>query len=368
MADDHKPQQGDEAELFELYNAAHASAGGVVRTSPEVIEDACSIAWAQFLRHQPDRNREWRAWLFRTAQREALVPRSAASRDEALRGCLRDSSLLDSRTCDERDAFRERDELEAAVDVLAQLPPRLRQIAFLRATDTGTRRSEITGDAKRGCPHWSAGLTSTSTTHFRSSTRRRSRCRRESERLRELESSAPGWLSARSVDPPTARRPRPRNAPLDWRRAALAIDDYRQLAGFDSQTSRARRPPQSRPVRAEPSIPPSGRSTPSSSSGCAREGSATEGTKSSRDWPSRGMASERLRPVMYRGELVALAGRDRFHLLAPWLDERPASDRELQFVALLCLYHRQVFRGALPASADPGVAERWATLALAKID
>jgi hypothetical protein len=67
---------------------------------------------------------------------------------------------------------------------------------------------------------------------------------------------------------------------------------------------------------------------------------------------------------MYRGELVALAGRHRYHLLAPWLDERTASDPELRFVALLCLYHRQVLQGALPDSADPGVAERWAQLAL----
>ena len=80
------------------------------------------------------------------------------------------------------------------------------------------------------------------------------------------------------------------------------------------------------------------------------------------------MAVEQLRPVMYKGELVALAGRHRFHLLAPWLDDRPAADPELQFVALLCLYHRQVLRGSLPESADPRVAERWACLALGRKD
>jgi hypothetical protein len=54
------------------------------------------------------------------------------------------------------------------------------------------------------------------------------------------------------------------------------------------------------------------------------------------------MAFDKLRPVMYRGELVALAGRHRFHLLAPWLDDRPDTDPDVRFVALLCLYHRQV--------------------------
>ena len=71
------------------------------------------------------------------------------------------------------------------------------------------------------------------------------------------------------------------------------------------------------------------------------------------------MASDQLRPVIYRGELVALAGHRRFHLIAPWLDASQPSDPEFRFVALLCLYHRQVIRGELPQSNDPGVAERW---------
>jgi hypothetical protein len=76
------------------------------------------------------------------------------------------------------------------------------------------------------------------------------------------------------------------------------------------------------------------------------------------------MSFEQLRPVVYRGELVALAGRHRFHLLAPWLDELPASDPDVRFVALLWLYHRQVLTGALPECSAPGAAERWATLVL----
>jgi hypothetical protein len=71
------------------------------------------------------------------------------------------------------------------------------------------------------------------------------------------------------------------------------------------------------------------------------------------------MASDRLRPVTYRGELVALAGHRRFHLIAPWLDARQPSDPDFRFVALLCLYHQQVLRGELPDSTDPGMAERW---------
>src|SRR5215213_8490367 len=121
MADEPKPQQGDEAELFELYNdELMRRVGRVVRTSPEIIEDACSIAWAQFLRHQPDRNREWRAWLFRTAQREAWIL-DAKRRDMRPFEDESGHAIRVAEAIDERDAFRQRDELEAAVDVIAQL-------------------------------------------------------------------------------------------------------------------------------------------------------------------------------------------------------------------------------------------------------
>src|SRR4051794_37482455 len=65
--------RGDEAELFEAYSheLIRAVAGAVIKTTPQVIEDACAFAWAQFIEHQPDRDRNWRGWLFRTAQREA---------------------------------------------------------------------------------------------------------------------------------------------------------------------------------------------------------------------------------------------------------------------------------------------------------
>src|SRR4051794_32656947 len=67
------PARGDEAELFEAYSheLIRSVAGAVIKTTPQVIEDACAFAWAQFMEHQPDRDRNWRGWLFRTAQREA---------------------------------------------------------------------------------------------------------------------------------------------------------------------------------------------------------------------------------------------------------------------------------------------------------
>ena len=42
-----------------------------VRSSLETTDDACGFAWLQFLREQPDRDQNWRGWLYRVAQRDA---------------------------------------------------------------------------------------------------------------------------------------------------------------------------------------------------------------------------------------------------------------------------------------------------------
>lgn len=58
------------------------------------------------------------------------------------------------------------------------------------------------------------------------------------ERLRELEDSPPTWLAPEIGRPPRGSR-RGRHAYatrlLSWRRAALAIEDYRRLTGFNSE-------------------------------------------------------------------------------------------------------------------------------------
>jgi RNA polymerase sigma factor (sigma-70 family) len=237
MADEYKPQQGDEAQLFELYNdQLMRRVARVVRTSPDIIEDACSIAWAQFLRHQPDRNREWRAWLFRTAQREAWILDGKRREMGPFEDDSGDGAWIPEPT-DRHDAFTERDELEAAVDVIAKLPPRLRRIAFLRAT--GHRYSEIqeiTGDSRTRVSQ----LIRRANDHIREALQELEAAQvtlpPRAERLRELESSPPKWLTREIGRPPRARGGRQGYATqlLSWRRAALAIEDYRQLTGFDS--------------------------------------------------------------------------------------------------------------------------------------
>ena len=59
------PAQGDEAELFRTFNRdlQRRVSSRVRVSSPQVVEDACSFAWAQFMQHQPDRGHSWRSWL-----------------------------------------------------------------------------------------------------------------------------------------------------------------------------------------------------------------------------------------------------------------------------------------------------------------
>jgi DNA-directed RNA polymerase specialized sigma24 family protein len=67
-------QRGDETQLFLSFNdELLRTVRSVVRTSDQNIEDACTFAWVQFLLHQPDRDRSWKAWLVRVAQREAWM-------------------------------------------------------------------------------------------------------------------------------------------------------------------------------------------------------------------------------------------------------------------------------------------------------
>jgi RNA polymerase sigma factor (sigma-70 family) len=204
MADEPKPQQGDEADLFAQYNdTLMRRVARVVRTSPETIEDACSIAWAQLLRHQPDRDREWRAWLFKTAQREAWALDQARYGTRSF-DAEPDESGSAAEPLDPRDQFGERDDLEAAVDVLERLPPRLRRVAFLRAT--GHRYSEIqeiTGDSRTRVSQLIRRATSRFVRRSRSSTSTQRRPRHEQNDCTNSSPHPPNG-SARRSDAPLA--------------------------------------------------------------------------------------------------------------------------------------------------------------------
>ena len=238
MADDYKPQQGDEAELFASYNdELMRRVRMAVRTSDAIVEDACSIAWAQFIRHQPSRHHPWRAWLFTTARREAWALDRQDRETRPLDATPQDGWIA-VEPADPHNAFDTHDGLDAAVHVLEQLPPRLQRIAFLRATGHRySEISEITGDSRIRITQ----LVRRANDHIREALQELedpvASLPPRAIRLRELEDAPPNWL-VREIGQPPVKRKRQRayaTRMLSWRRAALAIETYRELTRFDSQ-------------------------------------------------------------------------------------------------------------------------------------
>src|SRR3954471_17014293 len=153
---DQRPLHGDEAELFRTPNATlmRDVARSVTLADPGVVEDACSFAWMQFMQHQPDCDRNWHGWMFRAAQREAWRLESQAHEDRPLR------TSEDERKTDFGEAIDPRDyqaisvDVDEALSIVRELPPRLQRIAMLRAL--GLRHaeiSEITGDSQARVGH-----------------------------------------------------------------------------------------------------------------------------------------------------------------------------------------------------------------------
>src|SRR5829696_2293760 len=150
MDDFDKPAQGDEGLLFLEFNEQLLRrVNALVRASPQTIEDACAFAWLQFLRHQPDRDGEWKAWLVRTGQREAWrLHHSTRDVPSVPLGPTRSPGWI-SDPADPHDRLKTKADLDEAVQVLGQLPPRLRRIAFLRASGLHYAEiAEITGDSR----------------------------------------------------------------------------------------------------------------------------------------------------------------------------------------------------------------------------
>ena len=84
----------------------------------EDLDDAGSFAWIQFFRYQPDRDRGWKGWLYRTAQREAWRLNAEHGRKD-LR-IVPDADAFASgvtrEPCDPRDRLEERLEFLAAME------------------------------------------------------------------------------------------------------------------------------------------------------------------------------------------------------------------------------------------------------------
>jgi DNA-directed RNA polymerase specialized sigma24 family protein len=135
--------RGDEDELIRSYTPVlDRRLRSTVNTSAANREDAIAFAWTVFLRRQPDRDGPWRAYLSTVARNEAI----ALDRRDRDHGTLTrvsdrddpvpadtDRAPPERQLADPHDRHTPRLELSEAVALLAQLPERPRQVAFLRA-------------------------------------------------------------------------------------------------------------------------------------------------------------------------------------------------------------------------------------------
>jgi DNA-directed RNA polymerase specialized sigma24 family protein len=212
--------------LFQSFHRRLArTVQGLVNTSPDIVDDACNYAWMEFLRHQPDRGGPWKAWLITTAQREAwrLDRKERSHIGFEIEG--RDEQLT-REPADPRDVVAIRSELRFALDVFATVPERRREAKALFVT--GFTYVEIQEQL---------GLTYTRVNHLISEANKAVHTERlragrldvegppKARRLRELESKPPAWLKAAIGPAPGKHRA---EVTLSWRRAAIAIDDYRR--------------------------------------------------------------------------------------------------------------------------------------------
>jgi DNA-directed RNA polymerase specialized sigma24 family protein len=122
--------RGDEEALFRAFHRQLVRrVQRRVNTSPDIVEDACAFSWMQFIRSQPDRGRNWQAWLVTTAQREAWRMHREAVREMHME--IPEHELLEIQPAGPRDPVRIRAELRHALDLLAAVPERRRRAKAL---------------------------------------------------------------------------------------------------------------------------------------------------------------------------------------------------------------------------------------------
>jgi hypothetical protein len=162
---------------------------------------------------------------------------------------VQDSEELEWEPPDPRDRVEERASLRHALDLLSAVPERRRQAKALHVM--GYSYDEIREELGISRTRVNQLIAEANATmrreQFRIAAEQQPRSPRAA-RLRELEERPPDWLQA-SIGRPPAKTQRA-EAVLAWRRAALAIDDYRRqyAPGVDHD-----------PLRDRPADPRAGR-------------------------------------------------------------------------------------------------------------
>lgn len=218
-------QQGDEADLFARYHERLVRVTALsVTASRDNVEDACAYAWAQLLSYQPRRDTIF-AWLRTVARREAIDLEKASRRQLSINANEHAAAHLPSL----HGAHRNADVAHGLVEVrdrLAVLPEDQRQIAFLRAA--GWRYREIAQCLSLTEARVNKLLTRADARMRELDARDDAPQSERAARLKTLEQDPPTFLIGAIGRPPRSGRGRGgEELRREWRRLAIAIDDYR---------------------------------------------------------------------------------------------------------------------------------------------
>jgi RNA polymerase sigma factor (sigma-70 family) len=228
---DWPPPHGDEAELFREFDRdLRRIVQSRVRTSPDIVDDACAFAWSAFMRYQPDRNRAWRAWMVVTAEREAWRSHRLESGRDPLTTLGSGDGEVVAEPLDPHDVYAERQALRDALDLLAQVPESRRSAKALQVTGfTYAEIAEALGVSYSRVNHYIDDANAIIREIYARTAPEHVPRTPRAVRLRQLEHAPPDWL-LRAIGPIPVSVKAP-EVKLLWRRAALALDDYRRRAG-----------------------------------------------------------------------------------------------------------------------------------------
>jgi DNA-directed RNA polymerase specialized sigma24 family protein len=224
--------RGDELDLYagfhdELYRTIRA----VVFSSRETAADACSFAWLQFLRYQPDRESNWKGWMVTTAQREAWRLNAIEMRNRD----LTEAEVTGVLPVDPNDHFAERVAFDAALQQLKRLPPELQRVVLVRSQVWKQEEvAEVMGIQPDQVERLlRAAAVQLAEFNVDRHDRERPVASPRAALLRGMEDDPPGWLTE-VIGRCPQRSKSSAGVILAWRRAALAIEDYRRISGYES--------------------------------------------------------------------------------------------------------------------------------------
>lgn len=223
---------GDESELYERYGKRLLRVTSLsVNTAADNVDDACSFAWTELVARQPRRETVF-PWLKTVARREAIRLDRLSRRLDSLDAQLEVSGVEPAAA---RRTVETTHRLIEMTEALEELPDRLREVALLRGA--GWSYAE-TADRLGISDTRVNQLVTRANFHLHEIEAREVEPRSPRARLlAELERDPPAYLVRAIGVPPRVdtSRASSQEARREWRRLALAVEDFRTAHSITDQ-------------------------------------------------------------------------------------------------------------------------------------